>query len=178
MAASFPQTTAPTTAASVRSPFSSAPDNQGDLFPLEVRIASPGWIAPFLHQTDPLSLPTFTQGRSAKQRTAKPYQHSRSSTSGSPSPRPTLMMMSRKTGHQSENQNRDDRDGQHKQQIGQSLFDPTGLYLPRAKQGLVEIKDPKCQRNAEQNSADSCERQMQGRHHTRGLAAGKSPKFA
>src|SRR5579863_10200402 len=43
---SSPERIAASTAASVRSPLNSAPDNQGDLFPLEVRTASPGWIAP------------------------------------------------------------------------------------------------------------------------------------
>ena len=71
--------------------------------------------------------------------------------------------MRRKAANHSEHQEGYDRDGQHQQEVGDASLQPMHLDLPRAEKGLAEVKDPERHRNAEQNSADGCEREMQGR---------------
>jgi hypothetical protein len=66
--------------------------------------------------------------------------------------------MDRKTAHQRNDQEGHDRDRQHQQEIGDASLQPMHLDFPRAEKDLVEVKDPERQRNAEQNSADGCER--------------------
>src|SRR5579863_3540157 len=72
-------------------------------------------------------------------------------------------MMRRNAANHGEHQEGHDRDRQHKQKVGDASLQPMHLNLPRAKKGLAEVKNPERQRNAEQNSADGCEREMQGR---------------
>lgn len=71
--------------------------------------------------------------------------------------------MDRKTANQRNDQEGHDRDGQHQQEVRDASLQPMHLDLPRTEKDLVEVKDPERHRNAEQNSADSCEREMQGR---------------
>lgn len=66
--------------------------------------------------------------------------------------------MPRKPANHSEHQGGHERDGQHKQEVGDASLQPMHLDLPRAEKDLVEVEDPERQRNAEQNSADNCER--------------------
>jgi hypothetical protein len=68
----------------------------------------------------------------------------------------------RNAANHGEQQEGDDRDRQHKQEVGDASLEPMHLNLPRAEKGLAEVEDPERQRNAEQNSADGCEREMQG----------------
>ena len=67
------------------------------------------------------------------------------------------------SANQGKDQEGDDGDGEQKQEVGHASLQPMHLDLPRAEPNLTEVQNPECQRNAEQNSADGCEGEMQGR---------------
>ncbi len=62
---------------------------------------------------------------------------------------------------QGENQEGNNRDGQDQEHVGQSLFQSTRPNPPRAEQDLMKVEDPKRNREAEQDYADSCESEVQ-----------------
>ena len=76
-------------------------------------------------------------------------------------------MVTGQTADQSNDQESNDRDGQHQQDVGDAALQPMHPHPPRAEPNLVKVEDPERQRNAEQNSADGCEREMQGGNDTR-----------
>ena len=66
------------------------------------------------------------------------------------------MMRSRNNAaHETEDQEGDEGDGQHEEQVGEALLQPTHPNPPRPE-NLAEKENPKCGRNQKQYYANNC----------------------